>query len=76
MQCADDSLYCGITTDVARRVSEHNSFMHAAAYTRSRQPVQLVYYETCANRSEALKREYKIKQMSKNQKQKLISTAA
>ena len=73
VRCADRSLYTGIATDVDRRVEEHNSTGNLGAkYTRARQPVNLVYSETVESRSEASKREYKIKKMTKSAKEKLI----
>lgn len=64
VRCADASLYTGITKDVARRLAQHNSTGSAAKYTRSRQPVELVYYEKMADQSTALRGELKIKQMT------------
>ena len=76
VRCGDNSLYTGISTDVARRIDEHNNQNKLAAnYTRSRRPVKLVYYETCATRSEALSREASVKQLSKAEKESLIRTA-
>ena len=73
LRCADDSLYTGITKDISRRVDEHNNDQAAGAnYTRSRRPVTVVYQETCTTRSQAAKREYTIKQMSRQEKQSLI----
>lgn len=72
--CSDRSLYTGITTDLARRITEHNSPSGGARYTRSRQPVTLVYSEYHPSRSEASKREYRIKKMSVTAKKKLIAT--
>ena len=73
VRCADGSLYTGIATDVDRRVGEHNSTSNLAAkYTRARQPVMLVYSETAESRSEASKREYHIKKMTKVAKEKLV----
>lgn len=73
LRCVDGSLYTGITTDLNRRVSEHNQDSRkAAAYTRNRRPVTLVYDEHCADRAEASCREYEIKQMNKTDKEKLI----
>ncbi len=75
VRCADSTLYTGIARDAARRVEEHNSGSRlAASYTRSRRPVVLVYQEAAASRSEALKREYQIKQMSRNDKERLLET--
>jgi len=71
--CADDTLYTGITTDLERRVEEHNSSNKGAKYTRARRPVILVYNEVYENRSEASKREYFIKKkMSHKDKVSLI----
>ena len=72
VRCADDSLYTGITTDVARRLHEHNHKRNAAAYTRSRRPVQLVYQESFRTRAEAARREYVIRTLPKAEKEKLI----
>lgn len=72
LACADGSLYTGIATDVKRRLVEHNSSVHGAKYTKARRPVSLVYKEKCKNRSEASKREYAIKQLSRQQKKALI----
>ena len=72
VRCADDTLYTGIARDAVRRVEEHNSHDGLGArYTRARQPVVLVYQEAATSRSEALKREYQIKQMSREAKQRL-----
>ena len=72
LRCADDTFYCGITTDLERRTQEHNQSSKAAKYTRSRQPVQLVYSESVASRSEAARREYEIKRLSRRDKQRLV----
>jgi len=73
LRCADKSLYTGITTDITRRVHEHNfNNKLAAAYTRSRRPVTLVYNEPVPSRSRALKREHEIRRLSRNQKEFLI----
>jgi putative endonuclease len=78
LRCADDSLYTGITTDLERRVSEHNGNSPGAGarFTRSRQPVTLVYSETASNRSEASKREMAIKALSREQKLALLNHAS
>ncbi|MCH7695139.1 MAG: GIY-YIG nuclease family protein [Proteobacteria bacterium] len=73
VRCADDSLYTGITIDIDRRIAEHNHNNRlAASYTCARRPVSLVYQETCLSRSAAVKREYVIKQMSKQEKEILV----
>ena len=74
VECADGSYYTGITTDVSRRILEHNYSFKSAKYTRSRRPVRLVYEETVASRSEASKREYYIKKMKRKDKSILISS--
>jgi len=74
VRCKDGSLYTGITTDIERRIIEHNTSNRlAAAYTRSRRPVVLVYKESYFDRSSALKREYAIKQLSSNDKLFLLN---
>ena len=73
LSCADGTLYTGITTDLARRISDHNR-KKGARYTASRTPVVLVYSECHDNRSEALKRELEIKGMKREDKIKLIDT--
>ena len=62
VECADKSLYCGITTDVDKRISVHNRGK-GAKYTRSRTPVELVAASRALTRSNALKLEYRIKKM-------------
>ncbi|QDU14192.1 GIY-YIG nuclease superfamily protein [Gimesia maris] len=73
LRCADDSLYTGITTDLNRRCEQHNAGT-ASRYTRSRLPVTMVYHESQANRSQALKRELEIKAMSRTAKESLIKS--
>ena len=69
LQCADGSLYTGITTDLIRRVAEHNGEGDAGArYTRSRRPVKLVYQETVVSRADAARREALIKRLSRAHK--------
>lgn len=72
VRCKDNSLYCGITTDVARRIEEHNTDSRAAKYTRSRRPVMLVYVEEVNSREDALKREYSIKKLPRLKKEQLL----
>lgn len=71
LRCSDDTFYTGLTDDVARRRDVHNSGK-GAKYTRGRLPVQVVYTEECESYSAALKREYAIKQLTRQQKQALI----
>jgi len=77
VECADETLYTGIATELARRVEEHNSSEKGAKYTRVRRPVTLVYSEEYPDRSTASKREYEIKKkMNRVQKLKLIASAS
>ena len=71
--CSDGSLYTGWTTDPERRVGVHNSDK-GAKYTRAKRPVKLVYSENFETKSEALKREWAIKQLSHDEKIKLIES--
>jgi len=68
VECVDNSLYTGITTNIDRRIKEHNTSNKGAKYTRSRRPVSLVYKESCENRSIASKREYEIKKLKRADK--------
>ena len=73
LKCADDTLYTGISTELERRIEEHNSSDKGAKYTRIRRPVILVYSEEHPDRSSASKREYEIKKkMNRKEKLKLI----
>ena len=77
LQCADDSLYSGVTTQLHRRLEEHNNDnKKGARYTRGRRPVKLVYSECCEDRSSAGQREYAIKQLTRKQKMKLLNSPA
>lgn len=73
LECADGSLYTGITTDVARRFKEHQAGT-ASHYTRAHKAIRVVYTETCADRSSALKRECAMKRLSRSGKIALIQT--
>ena len=73
LQCCDNTLYTGITTDIDRRVREHNSSTTGSKYTKSRQPVKLVYRENAPSRSAAAAREFQIKQLDRADKKKLIA---
>jgi len=67
VKCSDNTLYTGYTNDLFGRLRKHNSGK-GAKYTSSRRPVELVYQETCETKSEALKREHVIKQLTRKQK--------
>lgn len=73
LRCKDGTLYTGITTHVEKRLEAHRSGK-GAKYTRGRSPLELVYRETCGSHSEALKRERKIKSLTREEKQKLIES--
>ena len=71
LRCADGTLYCGWTTDLEKRVAAHNAGT-GAKYTRSRRPVELVYYEKYVDRNEALSREWHLKRLSREEKLRLF----
>lgn len=71
LRCADGTLYTGIAPDVEKRLQKHNKGK-GAKYTRGRGPVELVYREDLANRAEASKREYQIKQLTRAEKLAMI----
>lgn len=73
VRCSDNTLYTGWTTNLEKRILAHNSGK-GAKYTKTRRPVTLVYHEMFASKSEAMKREYEIKQLTKTQKLELIET--
>jgi putative endonuclease len=73
VKCSDETLYTGISTELERRINEHNTSEKGAKYTRIRRPVKLVYSEEHEDRSSASKGEYEIKKkMSRKEKLKLI----
>ncbi len=71
LRCGDGSLYTGIAVDVQARLQMH-CCGKGAKYTRGRGPLEVVYTESCADHSDALKRELQIKALSKEEKEKLI----
>jgi putative endonuclease len=71
VQCSDGSYYTGYTTDVQRRLTEHNEG-DGAKYTKGRRPVTLVHVESFADQSSAMQREYAIKQLRRGAKEALI----
>lgn len=71
LRCADGSLYTGWTNDLEKRVKTHNAGK-GAKYTKTRLPVELVYYEEYEEKGEALSREFGIKKLKKTAKEKLI----
>lgn len=72
--CNDGTIYTGITTDIDRRVHEHNNSKKGAKYTRSRRPVVLSYIRLCENRSKASKAEAAIKKLSRKEKIEIINS--
>ncbi len=74
VECADGTLYTGVTTDIERRMDEHNSDRLGAKYTSARRPVNLRYSERCDDRSFACKREAEIKKLKRNQKWAVINS--
>lgn len=72
VECADKSFYAGITTNMTRRLHEHNNTSKAAKYTRSRRPVRLIYYEPHADRSNASKSEAKFKKLTRKEKEEKL----
>ena len=72
VRCRDGTLYTGIAKNVHKRLEEHNSREGGARYTRSRQPVKLVYTEPWPSKPEALKRERAIKKLPREKKKQLI----
>ena len=76
LQCADQSLYAGVTSDLAKRVQQHNGELAGGArYTRARRPVALVWSEACDSRSDAQQREHALRRLSREQKLALIAGA-
>jgi len=74
VECADKSLYTGVTVDIKRRIDEHNNSSKGARYTRTRRPVSLVYQESYESRSEACSREYALKKLTRTEKLTLIKS--
>ena len=71
LRCSDDTLYCGWTNNLEKRLASHNAGK-GAKYTHTRIPIELVYYETFETKEEAMRREFAIKQLTRQQKLKLI----
>lgn len=74
LECADATFYTGITTDIDRRVEEHNTSRRGAKYTRSRRPVTLVYSKKFRNKLAVMKEELRVKRLSRPGKFSLITT--
>lgn len=72
LKCSDNTLYCGYTNNLARRVEMHNAGK-GAKYTRCRLPAELIYFEEFETKSDALRRECEIKKLKRAEKERLIS---
>lgn len=76
LECSDKTLYTGITTNLKKRITAHNTSKSGAHYTKTRRPVVLVYSEKCKDLSMALKREHALKKLSRKEKLDLIRAAS
>jgi len=74
LRCSDNTFYTGYTTDVERRVREHDAG-DGAKYTRGRTPVELIHVESFDSQSEAMSREYEIKQYTRAEKERLVESS-
>lgn len=72
LQCADGTLYTGITTDIKRRVKEHNGSILGSKYTRARRPVKLVFSRVFVTRSQACQEEARVKKLPRSEKLRLF----
>lgn len=72
LRCADGTYYTGWTNNLEKRLAAHNAGV-ASKYTRSRRPVELVYHERFETKEEAMGREWRIKQLTRAQKEALIN---
>ena len=72
VKCADGTLYTGWTNCLQKRLKAHNEGKNGAKYTKAKRPVRLVYYEGFRTKEEAMRREYQIKQLTREKKQKFI----
>lgn len=73
LRCSDGTYYCGWTNDLDKRVAAHNSGK-GAKYTKTRRPVELVYYESFETKQEAMSREYHIKRLTRAEKEELVNS--
>ena len=72
--CCDDTFYCGITTNLERRLKQHNGVLKGGAkYTRSRSPCRYIHTEVCESRSDASKKEYKFKKLNRKKKKEYMN---
>ena len=76
LRCSDDSLYSGVTTDLKRRLRQHNGeIVGGARYTQGRRPVALMWWAYCDSRSDSQQREAALRRLSRQQKWDLITAA-
>ncbi|NBI27905.1 GIY-YIG nuclease family protein [Chengkuizengella marina] len=75
LKCSDNTLYTGYTNNMNKRVEVHNQGK-ASKYTRARLPVEIVYFEECDTKSDALKKEYALKKLTRVEKLRLINEAS
>jgi putative endonuclease len=73
VRCRDGTYYTGYTTDLAKRIKAHNNGT-GAKYTRGRGPVELLYMEECSSKEAAMQREWAIKSLTRQEKQRLIDS--
>lgn len=73
LECSDGSLYTGVTTNIQRRLNEHNTSDRGAKYTKTRRPVKLVWHKEYPTRSEAQSEEYRFKKLTRKNKLKIIN---
>ena len=73
LKCKDGTYYTGYTNDLEKRVNAHNEGK-GAKYTKGRGPVELIYFEEYEEKSIAMRREWEIKKLTKNQKEELCKT--
>lgn len=73
VECSDGTLYTGITTDIKRRILEHNFSMRGAKYTKSRRPVKLKFSMSALTHSDAAKKEARFKKLTKTEKVRIIN---
>ena len=73
LRCSDGTLYTGWTNNLEKRLAAHNDGT-GSKYTRTRRPVELVYYETFGTKQEAMSREWQIKHVSREEKEKLVAS--
>jgi putative endonuclease len=73
LQCSDGSYYTGVTTDLNRRLKEHNTSKRGAKYTKTRRPVEIIYSLEYEDRSSAQKFEHRFKQLTRKQKEEVIN---